>query len=155
MKSLTHTPTSGNNFVFWKNLPPSVMLADKTRSKDLVSEFTMIAIAATMNLTDPAAPKSSLRQLAETTTIGETGTVRRSLARADIMIKTDTATENIAQSTVTKTAEGIENATELQMRRRRSTSANTGTEHRRGDPPGRKRIQEHAGSFIVTPLTTL
>jgi hypothetical protein len=85
------------------------MLADKKRSKDLVSEFTTIAIAATMNPTDPAAPKSSLRQLVETTTIEETGTVRRSLVRADIMIKTasiDTATEKLAQSTVTKT-EGI------------------------------------------------
>lgn len=156
-RSLTHTPTFENNFVFWKSLPPSVMLAAKKRSKDLVSEFTMIAIATTMNLTDPAAPKSSLRQLVETTTIEETGTVRRSLVRADIMIKTasiDTATEKLAQSTVTKT-EGIENATELQMLRGGSTSANTGTVHRRGDLPGRKRIREHAGSSILTPITTL
>lgn len=133
------------------------MLTDKKKSRGLVSEFTMTAPAATMNPIDPAIPRLSSKEIAEMITIEETGTARRRLARAGTMIETasiDTATENIAQTTVTKT-EGIENATELQMWKERPTFANTGTELRRGDPPGRKRIREHAGSFYVTPLTIL
>jgi hypothetical protein len=156
-RSRTRTPTSENNYLSWKNLQPFVMLVDKKESKDLVSESTTPAIAATTNPTDPAVLRLSSKEVFVTTTAEETSTGRRNLARAGITTttaSTDTATENTAQSTATK-RERTENAAEPQKSRQKSTFGKPGTAHRRGDQPGQKMARKHAVSSIVTLLTTL
>jgi hypothetical protein len=81
-----------------------------------------------------------LKEAAETTTAGETSIGRRSLVRTGITTTTasiDTATRNIAQSTVTK-RESTENVTEPQKLRQKSKFEKPGTAHRRGDRPGQR-----------------
>jgi hypothetical protein len=114
------------------------MLVDKRKSKDLVSKSTTAVLVVTTNPTGPAVQKLSLKEVVETTTAEKTSIGRRSLARVGTTIttaSTDTATENTAQSTVTR-RERTENAAELRKLRQRSTFEKPGTAHRREDQPG-------------------